>query len=298
MKYILTFIIFLFFVVTCGAKEHKFKQLPLSEFNEESIMKLSAMYGYARYFYPNPHLEKMDWHFYLENKINKILTLTNEQEVDSFLIKEFSAFIPQLTFSSIELPLKTSLTTDSFFVKENTVNAGYSKTPISSTIKMFKDTNANIPVPDKYYSFPLYGALHAYFPLALSDFPAETNELKQVISEQKGKLKKGFYTSPYFRIANAIINNNIIQHFYAYYEEDGLDSIWLKSFKIYLKQVANCTSYKEYLENTYLHYSYLKDHHVYIFPWYIMPGTPLARYIRIYYPDISVRYIEIGRAHV
>ena len=293
MKHILIFIISLLFVATCGAKEHKFKQLSLSEFNEESIMKLSAMYGYTRYFYPNPHIEKIDWHFYLENKINKILTLTNEQEVDSFLLKEFSVFIPQLKFSSIELPLKTSLTTDSFFVKENTVNTGYSKTPITSTIKMFKDTDTNIPVPDKYYGFLLYDHLHAYFPLALYDLPVETRELKQVISEHKGKLKKGFYTSPYFRIANAIINNNIIQHFYAYYEEDELDSIWLKNFKTYIGQVANCTSYKEYLEYTYLQYSYIKDTHVYVFAWYQMPGIPLfARNIRIYYPDVTVRYIE------
>ena len=297
MKHILIFIISLLFTATCGAKEHKFEQLSLSEFNEESIMKLSVIYGYARYFYPNPHIEKMDWHFYLEKKINKILTLTNEQDVDSFLLKEFSVFIPQLAFSSIELPLKTSLTTNSFFVKENNVNTGFSKTPIMSAIKMFKDTDTNIPVPDEYYSFPLYGALHAYFPLALYDLPAETNELKQVISGHKGKLKKGFYASPYFRIANAIINNNIIQHFYAYYKEDGLDSIWSKNFKTYIGQVANCTSYKEYLEYTYTQYSHMKDNHVYIFAWNHRPGTLLARYIRIYYPNIVVRYIE-GKIYI
>ena len=292
MKHFLIFIISLLFTATCGAKEHKFKQLPLSEFNKESIMKLSAMYGYARYFYPNPHIEKIDWHFYLENKIKEIITLANEQEVDSFLLNEFSVLIPQLTFSSEELPIKPAFAVDSFFVKENTLNTGFNKTPVLSKIKNIKVTDKNIPVSDKSYSFQLYSSLYACFPLALYDLPQETSELKQVISKSKGKWKKDFYTSPYFRIANAIINNAFIQHFYAYYEEDSLDLVWLKNFKTYIGQLANCTSYKEYLEYTYMQYSHVKDNHIYILAWHHRLGTPLARYIRIYYPDIAVRYIE------
>lgn len=279
MKRLLILIIPLFFTVPCmAAKVHPFNRLQLSDFNEESIMKLSAMYGYARYFYPDPHLDGMEWMFYLEDKIKCILTLTNEQEVDSFLLKEFSLLIPQLTFSSVELSVKGILGTDSFYVKENTPNIGFSKIPIVSKIKKVKGTDAIIPMPERFYSFPLFGPLYACFPLALYELPPETQALKQVVRERKRKWKKGFYTSPYFRIANAIINNNIIQHFYAYYEEDNLNLTWLNSSKTYIGQIANCTSYKEYLEYTYVHYALLKDSHVYIKNGYAKPGALIGRY--------------------
>ncbi len=292
MKQLLVFTISLFFAMPCAAKVHPFSRLRLSDFNEKSIMKLSAMYGYARYFYPNPHLDKINWQFFLEDNIKELLKLTDEQEVNAFLLKEFSILIPQLTFSPEALSTTTPPITGAFYVKENTMNTGFKETPVISKIKKISKADTICPVPDRMYSFLLYDSLYASFPLALYELPPEMPEIKQAISESKRKWKKNFYVSPYFRMANAIINNTVIQHFYAYYEEDGLNLNWLKSFKTYLGQIANCASYREYLEYTYLHYALMKDSHVFIMNGYDRPNTLIGRFCPIYYPDIAIRHIE------
>jgi len=185
-----------------------------------------------------------------------------------------------------------SIYKSSFFIKENKLITGWSNKIIDSEIKKIESTDSNYPALGKYYSFPLSEQLYAYYPLAIDALPSQTEELNMLIKESKVKWKNDFFISPYYRIANAIINDAYIQHFYAYYEEDGLADSWQSVCSSYIKEIADCTSYEEYSIYSYKHYASVRDGHMYIMNGYNKPGSMLGKYVRIYYPDILLKYVE------
>lgn len=281
----------LLFIHSCMA-QHTLKSLQLTDFQTESVMKLSTLYGYARYFYPNPHIEEVDWYGFLEKEVQEIICQSSGKEVDSLLLARFSVFIPELTLSSDTLSSLPKSTDASFFIKENTLNTGWSKSVISGQIRKIDKPANGIPTPSTYYNFPLSSTTYASYPLAVETLPLRTPAIEQVLQESKKQWKKDFYTSPYFRIANAIINHTLIRHFYAYYEEDDLASVWQESFQTYIRQIANALSYQEYLEHTYRQYAQINDTHLYIMNGYNQPGAWIGKSASIYYPEISVARIE------
>lgn len=254
-------------------------------------MKLSGLYGCTRYFYPTSHIEDLDWHVYLQKKIQKVIQLSTTQEIDSFLLKEFSLFIPSLSID-YEYKEYTPLNIGfPYFVKENHLKTGYSKTIVESNIKQVRTAEEGVPAPG-IYSFPISASCYIRYPLTVPNLPAQSPALKQVLKHNKMNWKKDFFISPYYRIANAIINNSFIQHFYAYYEEENLSSSWYENYKIHLAEVAVCSSYKDYLRYSYKHYAHIKDDHLFIMNGYNRPNALLGSYTSIYYPDITLAYVE------
>ena len=68
--------------------------------------------------------------------------------------------------------------------------------------------------------------------------------------------------------------------------------------KSYLKQVAACASYPEYLTVSYAHYGHVKDGHLYVMNGYSKPGSMLGKFQPIYYPQIEAGVTREGKIYV
>lgn len=264
----LVLILSLFFclcdTIPVRAVPKKLETMSITEMQQSNLMKLSSMYGYARYFYPNSYINKMDWHQFLLAVIPEIMNVQTDEELKPILLKYFLPIIPQLKFSSVSLPLPSKIDVNCpFYLKENILQTGFWMKPNSGIIKKIDKYVSEMPIPDANYSLPLSNNLYANYPLSLTHLPSKTIELKSLLKHvHKMKWLDDFYTSPYFRIANAIISNNMIQHFYAYYDENNLQHSWNQESADYLKNMAMCSSYQDYLLQSYQHFSSLKDSHM------------------------------------
>ena len=272
---------------TVASSPH-FRQLHLTGQQVENLIKISRLYACARYFCPNPYTEELDWHIYLEEQVEFFLSITEEEQIDSLLIKEFSTFIPQLSFGerkNCEVKLHPPV-----YIKATNLNIGYNSSVTSSRILKI---NEEKDLPNRQYqNIKLRDSLYIHYPIFINEVPSKSIELTQIIEQSRRKWKNDFYTSPYYRLANAIINDAYIQHFYAYYSDDELDKVWENSTKEYLSKVAACSSYQEYLEVSYMHYSCVNDSHLYVMNGYSKPNSLFGRYEKMYYPDLVTACVE------
>lgn len=280
--------------IAVQAVPKKFETMSITELQQSNLMKLSSMYGYARYFYPNSYINKMDWHQFLLAAIPEVMNAQTDEELQPVLLKYFTPIIPQLKFSTVSLPLPSKVdVTCPIYLKQNITQTGFWMKPNSGVIKKIDKYESDMPIPDANYSFPLSNNLYANYPLALTHLPSKTTELKSLLKlVKKMKWVDDFYTSPYFRIANAIISNNVIQHFYAYYDENNLQDSWNNESADYLMKVASCTSYQDYLVQSYQHFAPLKDSHVALMHLYSKPGKLIAKYCPVFYPNFTADIIE------
>lgn len=271
-----------------------FETLNISAFQSEQLWKLSQLYSCARYFSPNPHVKAMDWYAFLQKGVDDLLPMTSETQVDSLLFRLFSPIIPGLQFTHSPLS-DAQPATAPFYIKATTLNTGYQKSPTSSQLVYLQENKLQLP---QTYCINLSSNLYACYSLTTDRLPEESKELKLLKKSLNYRWEKDFYTSPCYRLSNAILTGAYIQHFYAYYQEDGLDKIWEKEMKHYLTQVAECASYPEYLNISYLHYGHVKDGHLFVMNGYSKPGSLLGKFLPIYYPQITLGMSSEGNIYV
>ena len=286
----LVLIILLVLASPCFARSD-FKTIQLNKDQVESLSKLSSIYGYARYFTPNPYIEEIDWYHYMQDMVDSVLLINKEQDVNSFLLQQFEVFIPNLKFSPTPIQADSLNPSDLFYLKVNSLNTGYNKNSISSDITTYYPTDKSKPQLT-HYSFPLSSNLYACYSLVSEKLLSKSEGLAKQIKSSKKEWATNFYTNPSHRIANAIITGAYIQHFYAYYEDDNLENTWGESMKLYFKQIASASSYEDYLMYSYMHYANVNDGHLFVMNGYSKPQAMIGKYQAIYYPDIKVEYIE------
>lgn len=270
-----------------------FEQLYITQFQSCQLWKLSQLYSCARYFTPNPHVDDLDWYGFMIKNIQDLLSATSEKQSDSLLLRRFSILIPDLHFNQPEND--TSMAVAPFYIKATTLNTGFQKSATSSHV--IKLTHNMLQLP-QYLHVQLSPDLTASYSIVTKHVPQESEDLKRLKKESEYKWNKAFYTSPYYRLANAIITGAYIQHFYAYYEEDRLNETWENEMKNYLIQVASCTSYPEYLNLSYKHYSHVNDGHLFVMNSYYKPNALLGQYQPIYYPQIILDSTEEGSIYI
>lgn len=271
-----------------------FERLTVSDFQATQLWKLAQLYGCARYFSPNPYVDNLDWYAFLEKNIRDVLPMTSRVQADSLLLARFSPLLPDLQFTDAPAA-DSSPAVCPFYIKATTLNTGFQKSATSSRVIRMQENVLQLP---QKHTVRLSSDLHACYRVATEKLLEESDELKQLKKSLEYKWTKDFYLSPYYRLTNAIISGAYIQHFYAYYAEDGLDGTWKEFMKSYLKQVAACASYPEYLTVSYAHYGHVKDGHLYVMNGYSKPGSMLGKFQPIYYPQIEAGVTREGKIYV
>ena len=199
-----------------------FKRLNINTFQSIQLWKLSQLYGCARYFAPNSHIDNLDWYGFIENNVRDLLLTTSESQADSLLLNRFSVLIPNLRFVD-KVNIQNQVAVAPFYIKATTLNTGFQKSPTTSRLIKIEYNQLQIP---QYYHIQLSPGLFAVYSIITDSVQNETNALLQLKKDSKYKWEKHFYISPYYRLANAIITGAYIQHFYAYFEEDRLSENW------------------------------------------------------------------------
>lgn len=265
-----------------------FKRLNINTFQSIQLWKLSQLYGCARYFAPNSHIDNLDWYGFIENNVRDLLLTTSESQADSLLLNRFSVLIPNLRFVD-KVNIQNQVAVAPFYIKATTLNTGFQKSPTTSRLIKIEYNQLQIP---QYYHIQLSPGLFAVYSIITDSVQNETNALLQLKKDSKYKWEKHFYISPYYRLANAIITGAYIQHFYAYFEEDRLSENWEDEMKKYFCQVALCSSYPEYLNASYKHYAHVNDGHLFVMNGYSKPEAVFGKYQPIYYPQIVLGAAE------
>lgn len=232
-------IIALFLIHLSNIKAETFKTLDIDDSQSNQLWKLSQLYSCARYFSPVTNTDDIDWYAFLDRNIQEIVAVNSIRQVDSVLLNNFSLLLPELDFVRIsEINYKVAVAP--FFIKATTLNTGFQKSPTTSHLIRMESNDMQLP---EYYHIKIDDNVAASYRMIIDRVDNKSEELKPLLKKYKYKWEKDFYTSPYFRLSNAIILGAYIQHFYAYYDEDNLAVTWEKAMKDYFKKIASCSSY-------------------------------------------------------
>lgn len=289
-------------VFAADAREWQTKELSEAELNK--ISDLSTLYGYVRYFYPNPNLEKFDWYKFLTYALQEMEACESEEQAWQTLLALFNPLCPQLSIH----PCSQSITAQPkgktpFYVCEN-------KNDYQGMIHAIQKTekeDGSYPVPDSLYSFPLSGNMMVSFPLAVSELPKKTKALMKLNSKVDdvdvrlyskplwrvmlgAKSGVHFLNKPEFRLANEVIRCNVITHFYPYFAEDKLSDTWNNASRAHWKNVAACRNFSDYYYAARSYLQPVKDSHVSVN--FTMTMGLASTYSPVYYPDIELRYCD------
>jgi len=246
----------------------KLDSIKITSVQQNNLMILSRLYGYARYFYPNPNLKDFNWLRFLMYAVPETMEAKDNAELRKTFQELFTPLVPEMTFSKTAQEKKgTNAFSEegkTMYVREICIPSGYF---YDSTIGQIKHMpySEGLPYPDKIYSFKLTEGLYINYPIALAKL-SETKKkyLKELIKKTK-KIEwnnKNYFSSPTYRLANALISFNYVTHFYPYFEEDSLSTYWDTACAEHLKKIAACTHYPEYLLCAYELMSQLHDSHV------------------------------------
>ncbi len=281
---------------------------------EQNLLALSKLYGYTRYFYPNQVVEKefeqLDWYKLLVIGIREVIDAESEEVLKSKLMTLFSPIVPELSFENKNtLPPVSNKTP--FYAREH---LGYGARPVENIfydrIKTFSETDQFIPVPDSMYCLPLNDRLDIYFPLALTRECQNILGIKQIkkqlgkitfkllpissgkaifkhLSGKKVKKEFAFLFDPGFRIADIMIRWNIIQHFYPYYTEDSLTSIWEDNLTLSMNEAVSCDNQSEYYDIIRKCLAKVKDSHIVLEGNAYVGGHIMAR-LNFWIPDLEL----------
>jgi hypothetical protein len=108
MKTIHYLVLSIFFPLALHAQDG-WQKKDLSEREKVNLSVVSDMYGYARYFYPNPQNDEIDWTKFLMYAIEKAETASNDDELLKTLDELFRPLLPDAVFKSDSLPLNYRL---------------------------------------------------------------------------------------------------------------------------------------------------------------------------------------------
>lgn len=276
------FIIALSLIQLSNIKAETFKTLDIDDSQSNQLWKLSQLYSCARYFSPVTNTDDIDWYAFLDKNIQEIVTVNSIKQADSVLLNNFSLLLPELNFVRTS-EINNKVAVAPFFIKVTTLNTGFQKSPTTSHLIRMENNDMQLP---EYYHIKLDDNVAVSYRMIIDRVDNNSEKLKPLLKRYKYKWEKDFYTSPYFRLSNAIILGAYIQHFYAYYDEDNLAVLWEKEMKDYFKKIASCSSYSEYLNASFELYGHVKDGHLFVMNGYSKPGALIGKYHPIYYPQI------------
>ena len=102
--FVIIIVLHLGFTSFCQA-QNSWEKKYLTEKERINLFVISEMYGFARYFYPNPQNDKIDWTKFLMYAIEKAETATNDTELLNILNELFIPLIPSALFKEDSLPV-------------------------------------------------------------------------------------------------------------------------------------------------------------------------------------------------
>jgi len=256
----------------------------LSKDFQEHLCALSNVYGYVRYFYPNDNLKDLDWFNFLIYSIKEIEGCKSEKDFNQKIYQLFSPLCPDLSINNnFSKPKRYS--SGSFYIQERSM---LDNREFNSEIKEISAYSAEYPKPDSLYTFNVNSKLTVTLPIALSELPVMNEILTALINSNKNAWNERtiyylFAEEPSARIANEIIRCNIVQHFYPYYFEDGLNVTWERAYKDYFNKIANSENSTNYYYLVCKMMNLVKDSHVNLtfhflraFPTRRIPGIDTA----------------------
>lgn len=283
----------------------------LNEKQLTNLKSIALLYGYARYFYPNPHTMKyteLEWYKFLVYVIGNTKSTEDNRQLIEQLSHLFSPLVPELSFLTVN-EKNTLQNRSSFFYREH---MGIGVRPIENiytdSIIMATQRDEHMPVADSLYMFPLSDSLQVYLPLAISKpITRKPKALKNLEKEFKKKKFKLFnqsvlklllgnkdrswalFKDDKFRYADLIVRWNIIEHFYPYYHEDGLNDVWDKCLLQAFSDASTIKSESAYYTVVASMLGKVKDSHIMISSGAYTGGIA-ASYLRRYYPPLELKW--------
>ena len=302
MKKNIVFILLIVFPFSCTFTQKKtmnWESRDVSARQIHNISVLSDCYGYVRYFYPNSYVIDFDWTKFLMYSIHKIEPIQNDDDLKSALLELFKPLCPQISFSNNAVVTTEKIRTPYFAVEYKAIGSlAEMKSPI---IRMTKDLDYS-----SNYSFKIDENIYVNFPLAVNILPAKTDSYTNLLKEIN-KIDEGgiglfsallnaesvknanlIFKHLSYRMADLIIRKNIIQHFYPYFHEDGLQEIWDNKFENTITELAQVNNLSNYYLQICNFLSNVKDSHIQI--WNTFSVGAVATYAPFYYPDLSAGF--------
>ena len=274
-----------------------------------NFTSLCNCYGYVRYFYPNPNLEKLDWVKFLMYAVNKVDGVRTDEELKVALNELFLPLCPSITFSDDTLKSISKIKPPYYAIKHNGIGNyakifhGKNYTPIT-----FFSEELNY---DSLYCYKINDKLFIRIPIAVHHLPTKTksfdrltklidkvdeggiNTLNFIFNRKKAiTTKKLLFHKFDYRIADLMIRYNFIQHFYGFYDEDGLAKIAERHFITTLNIIAQTDNLRKYYYNLCSYTSIVKDQHLIVWPSINVGLSWLAMYLPMSYPDIVYEFVK------
>ena len=92
-----------FLLLTCSlnlkAAAVPLKTIDITATQQNNLMALSRLYGYARYFYPNPNLKDFDWLRFLMYAVPETMEAKNNAELENTFKKLFTPLAEEIAIT-------------------------------------------------------------------------------------------------------------------------------------------------------------------------------------------------------
>ena len=280
--------------------------------NTRQIANFTALgncYGYVRYFYPNPNLGKLDWVKFLMYAVNKVDAVKTDEELKVTLNELFLPLCPSITFADDTLRSVSKIKPPFYAIRHNGIGS-YSNIFFGkdyAPITLFTD-ELNY---DSLYCYKINDKLFVRFPIAVYHLPTKTKSFdrltKLIDKVDEGGIntldflfnrKKAITTTKFlyhkfdYRIADLMIRYNFIQHFYGYYDEDGLAKTGESHFKTTLNIIAQTNNLHNYYYNLCNYTSIVKDQHLSLWRSIDIGLSWLPMHLPMSYPDIVYEFVK------
>lgn len=280
-----------------------------SERELSNLIALSKSYGYIRYFYPNPNLYNFNWDNFLYYAQKEIINSSSDETLLTKLTKVFQPICEEVRFSNDSVLTNRTLSIP-YYINEHKAIGSFVNLKFRDKYTPIEKIENEIPTIHfkDQYSYSIGTALFITFPVALKELPAKSEELSQLETDLEkirfsniGLFKVTFgskkaiqnskkrYEYLFLRTADLMIRQNVINHFYPYYEEDGLEFTWDSTCRNTLQKVAQVTSLGEYYDFLKVLLGNVHDSHMALWNSFVI-GSNTSTYVRTYNDDITVKF--------
>ena len=251
MKYQMFMILFqLFFFASCVNKTNN------AEYN---IFIFTKTYGYFRYFYPNSEIQKIQWDKFIYFGLNKIKDCKTKQSLIDSLIVIYKPFFNEFEIAERNFTqdynsaYATGLSdTLMFWQYLGLQSSGKSYLPFKNQIvkyakgKIISNSVFNEIPKVQYYNHELSPGLNIRFPVVISSNKVGKTNISLPFRKQF-EVVNNYNTDTISnitkRLADLVEFWNIIQHFYPYHQESGLD--WDNKLTQFITEAQKSTTSNE-----------------------------------------------------